>query len=291
VDPLRVVVRRGDVVEAVHHVHAVAVQDGAVLMEAGDPMRVAFLRSAAKPFLVLPLLRSRDDLEQRDLAIAASSHTRLPDQLEAVRALLAKAPAGEDELECGPAPTRLEHTCSGKHAGMLALCRARGWPTPGYRLGTSPVQQAGLRAIAEAAEADAAELLVGIDGCGIPTYAMPLERMALMFANLELVERGAEIAAAMRAYPALIGAPQGADTLLMQELPGFVSKDGVEGLLCAAGPDGLGLALKVEDGSTRALRPALAELLRRLGFETGELGVVPLENSLGELVGEVVSEP
>jgi L-asparaginase II len=77
----------------------------------------------------------------------------------------------------------------------------------------------------------------------------------------------------------------------MQELPGFTAKGGAEGLLCGSGPEGLGLALKVEDGNTRAVRPALAELLRRLGFETGELGVVPLENSRGELVGEVVSEP
>ncbi len=294
-DPIRVVVRRGDVVEAVHRVHAVAVREGSVVEEAGDPMLVTFLRSSAKPFQALPLARSRNDLDSRDLAIASASHLALPDQLDAVRALLAKAPAEEDELECGTAgpdsgPTRLHHNCSGKHAGLLATCRAHGWASGGYRLGTHPVQHACLAAIAEAAEADPADLPVAIDGCGIPTYALPLERMALMFSNLERLDCGPEVAAAMRAHPELIRGPRGADTLLMQEVAGFIAKGGAEGLLCAAGPDGLGLALKVEDGNTRAIRSALAELLRRLGVETGELGVVPLENSRGELVGEIVAD-
>jgi L-asparaginase len=98
------------------------------------------------------------------------------------------------------------------------------------------------------------------------------------------------VAAAMRTHPDLIRGPTAADTLLMRELDGWAAKGGAEGLLCAAGPGGLGIALKVEDGASRAVRPAAAELLRRLGFETGELGVVPLENSRGELVGEVVAE-
>ena len=294
-DPLRVVVRRGDVVEAVHDVHAVAVQDGAVVAEAGDPMLVTLLRSSAKPFQALPLARARDDLTDLDLAIASASHLADDEQLDAVRALLAKAPAEEDELELGTTgegagPTKLHHNCSGKHAGMLALCRAKGWASGGYRLPTHPVQHACLNVIAEAADVDASEPAVAIDGCGIPTFALPLERMALMFSRLEQVEAGARVAAAMRAHPNLIRGPRAADSLLMQELPGFTAKGGAEGLLCAAGPDGLGLALKVADGNTRAVRPAVAELLGRLGFETGELGIVTLENSLGELVGEVVAE-
>ena len=278
-----------------HKLHAVAVQDGAVVADAGDPMLVTLLRSSAKPFQALPVARARDDLDDRDLAIASASHLADDDQLDAVRALLAKAPAEEDELELGTTgegagPTKLHHNCSGKHAAMLALCRTKGWASGGYRLPTHPVQHACLNVIAEAADVDASELAVAIDGCGIPTFALPLERMALMFSRLEQVDAGARVAAAMRAHPTLIRGPRAADSLLMQELPSFTAKGGAEGLLCAAGPDGLGIALKVEDGNTRAVRPALAELLRRLGFETGELGVVTLENSLGEPVGEVVSE-
>jgi L-asparaginase II len=291
VNPIKVSVRRGGVVEATHVVHAVAVRDGAVVEEAGDPGRVAYLRSSAKPFQALPLVRARDDLTTEEIAIAAASHRALPEQLAAVRSLLEKAPATEEELECGPEPTPLEHNCSGKHAGMLALCRAKGWASGGYRLGTHPVQHACLAEVAAAAEVPADEIPTAVDGCGVLTFALPLERMALMFSRLEQIEGGAEVAGAMRAHPDLIRGPMAADSLLMRELEGWTAKGGAEGLLCATGPDGLGIALKVEDGTMRAMRPALAELLRRLGLETGELGVEPLLNSRGELVGEVVSEP
>ena len=287
--PIEVIVRRGAVVEAQHVVHAVAVRDGAVVEEAGDSNRVAFLRSAAKPFQALPLVRARDDLTTEEIAIASASHLASPEQLAAVRSLLAKAPAEEDELECGPEPTAIQHNCSGKHAGMLALCRTKGWASGGYRLGTHPVQHGCLHEVALAADVDPDEIPTAVDGCGVLTFALPLERMALMFARLEQVAGGARVAAAMRAHPELIRGPIAADSLLMRELEGWTAKGGAEGLFCAAGPGGLGIALKVEDGSMRAMRPALAELLRRLGLETGELGVEPLENSLGEIVGEIVA--
>jgi L-asparaginase II len=270
-------------------VHAVAVRDGAVVAEAGDPGRLAYLRSSAKPFQALPLVRARDDLTDEEIAIASASHLASPEQLAAVRSLLAKAPASEDELECGPEPTPLQHNCSGKHAGMLALCRTQGWASGGYRLETHPVQHGCLAEIASASDVPAEEIPTAIDGCGVLTFGLPLERMALMFSRLEQLDGGARVAAAMRAHPDLIRGPTAADSMLMRELDGWTAKGGAEGLLCAAGPDGLGIALKVEDGSGRAMRPALAELLGRLGFETGELGVEPIENSRGEVVGEVVS--
>src|SRR5919201_4679651 len=101
-EPLRVSVRRGEIVEAIHRVHAVAVQDGAVIAEAGDPALVVFMRSSSKPLQAVPLARARDDVDERDLAIASASHLADEEQLAAVRALLAKAPAEEHELECGP---------------------------------------------------------------------------------------------------------------------------------------------------------------------------------------------
>src|SRR5205085_3757942 len=126
-------------------VHAVAVQSGAVVAEAGDASLTCFLRSSSKPLQALPLARARDDLDDRDLAIASASHKATDDQIAAVRALLAKAPATEDELELGPQPGRPPgkafHNCSGKHAGMLALCRAHGWPSAGYVDAAHPVQR------------------------------------------------------------------------------------------------------------------------------------------------------
>ena len=281
--------RRGDVVEAVHRVHAVAVQDGAVVAEAGDPALTVFMRSSSKPLQALPLAQARDDLEARDLAIASASHLADGAQLAAVRALLAKAPAGVDELECGPVgdpPSPLNHNCSGKHAGMLALCRANGWPSKGYRLADHPVQRAMLAVHAEAAEVVEGEIATGIDGCGVVTFALPLERMAYAFARFEQLEAGERVAAAMREYPELIRGRRAADTRLMRALPGWMAKGGAEGLLCATG-HGIGVALKAGDGNTRALGPAAAHFFAMLGFDLGELAVTPLENSRKEDVGEI----
>jgi L-asparaginase II len=282
-------VRRGDTVEAVHRVHAVAVQDGAVIAEAGDSGLVAYMRSSSKPLQALPVARARDDLDLRELAIASASHLADEAQLAAVRSLLAKAPASEDELECGPdgkPPSPLNHNCSGKHAGMLALCRARGWVSQGYRLEGHPVQDAMLAVHAEAAEVFEDEIPVGVDGCGVLTFALPLERMAHAFARLERLDGGDRIAAAMREHPELIRGPLAADTRLMRALPGWIAKGGAEGLLCAAG-HGVGVALKSEDGNGRALGPAAAAFFRRLDLDLGELAVTPVTNSHGETVGEI----
>ncbi len=289
-DAISVVVRRGETIESRHEVHAVAVQDGAVVAEAGDPSLVAFLRSSAKPFQALPLARARDDLTTEELAIASASHLASPEQLAAVRSLLAKAGATEDDLECGPDPTRLEHNCSGKHAGMLALCAGRGWPHEGYRLAGHPVQRACAEVIAHAAGADEADLPTAIDGCGVVTFALPLERMALLFAQLEQLDGGARVAAAARAHPELIRGPGAPDTELMRAHRGWTAKGGAEGLLCAAGPEGLGVALKVADGSGRAVGPALAAFLGRLRVDLPDTAVAGLVNSRGEHVGAIVAE-
>jgi L-asparaginase II len=288
-EPLRVSVRRGTVVEAVHRIHAVAVHDGAVVAEAGDASLVAFLRSSSKPLQAVPLARARDDMDQRDLAIASASHLADDAQLAAVRALLAKAPAREEELECGAEgtpPSRLKHNCSGKHAGMLALCRAKGWRSEGYRLEGHRVQREALAMHAEAAEVAEDEIPTAIDGCGVLTFALSLERMAHAFSRFSQLDGGDRVAAAMRAHPELIRGPLASDTRLMKALPGWIAKGGAEGLLCAAG-DGIGVALKAEDGNGRGLGPAAAGFLARLDLDLGDLAVVPLENSRGERVGEI----
>jgi L-asparaginase II len=292
VEPISVAVLRGGVAEAVHEVHAVAVKDGDVIASAGDPGLTAFLRSSAKPFQAFELARARDDLDERDLAISSASHRAQPAQIEAVRTLLAKAGAKEDELECGSQegrpPGHIYHNCSGKHAGMLAVCRARGWRTEGYRLSGHRMQRANHADIAEAVRVDQERLPTATDGCGVVTWALPLERMAFMFSTLESTKEGERIAAAMRARPELIAGEGATDTELMRSLDGFVAKGGAEGLLCAAGPDGLGLALKAKDGAYRALRPALASFLGRLGLALPSFERVPVHNSRGEEVGELI---
>lgn len=286
--PIEVVITRGPLVEARHRVHAVVLQNGRRAVEVGDPSLVAYFRSSAKPIQALPLVRARPDLGDAQIAIACASHLAGPEQLAAVRSLLAAAPADESELETGPEPTPLEHNCSGKHAGFLALCRARGWESNGYRLPEHPCQREMLAEVAAAAEVDASAIPTAVDGCGVVTFALPLERMAHAFARLPSLAGGTRTLAAMRAHPDLIRGPNAADSILMRELPGWAAKGGAEGLMCAAGPDGIGLALKVEDGNTRAVAAALAEVLRRLGFPVVEaLATTPVTNSLGESVGEI----
>jgi L-asparaginase II len=292
-EPLLVEVRRNGVVEAVHRIDAVAVRGGQLVEAAGEPSLTCFMRSSSKPLQALPLVRARDDLPDDELAIACASHRDTPEQVAAVAALLARAEATEDDLELGPQegrpPELIHNNCSGNHAGMLALCRARGWPTEGYRLPDHPVQRACREAHAEAAEVEPDAMATGTDGCGIVTFALTLERMAHAFSRLESLPGGDRVAAAMRARPDLVGGPDSADYFLMRAASGWLAKGGAEGLLCAVGPDGTGVALKTEDGTSRAHAPALAAFLSRLGVDLPELAVRPVLNTRGETVGEIAA--
>jgi L-asparaginase II len=288
-EPIQIDVRRNGVVEARHGVHAVAVRGGEIVASAGDPHLVCFMRSSSKPLQALPLVRARDDLAEDEIAIACASHHDTADQVEAARKLLAHAKATEDDLELGlekgRPPQKIHHNCSGKHAGMLALCRAQGWETRGYHLPEHHVQVGCREAHVEAAELE--PLDTAADGCGVVTFALPLWRMAHAYSRLESLPGGDRIAAAMRARPDLVGGPDGVDFLLMSDAPGWLAKGGAEGLLCAAGPDGLGVAIKSEDGASRAHAPALAAFLGPLGVAVESLAEVPLRNSRGERVGAI----
>jgi L-asparaginase II len=283
VDAINVAVTRGDIVESRHRVHAVVVRDGEVAEARGDPDLVAYVRSAAKPLQALPLVPY--DLPTDELAIACASHEALPAQLVAVRALLERAGVSTDDLECGAEHgSRLRHNCSGKHAGFLFLCRARGWDTEGYRLAEHPLQQE-MRALVSGLVGR--EPVTAIDGCGVPTFALTLTEMAGMFAALARGEpEGIEtVVAAMTAHPELVGGPQAVDTLVMRALPGAVAKRGAEGLLCVCLPDGAGVALKVEDGAYRAAYAAAGAVL---GIPA--LADRPVHSSRGDLVGKVTTE-
>src|SRR4051794_18058621 len=170
--PIAVQVVRGSVVEAVHHVH-VATTDGACW---GDPQLTFFLRSSAKPIQAIPFVEGYDDLDDDEIAIACASHRAEPAQLAAVRKVLARADATVDDLEnglqAGRPEGKLRHNCSGKHAGMLAACRAHGWPLHPYRDPGHPLQQR----IAQLLGGDQ----VAVDGCGVPTFSTSLAGAAAL---------------------------------------------------------------------------------------------------------------
>ncbi len=290
-EALSVAVTRGEIVESTHRVHAVAVKDGEVVAAAGDPDLVVSLRSSAKPIQALLLARAREDLEEEHYAIASASHLGTEMHVDVVRSLLKATGGSEDELDCGVQDNRppepIYHNCSGKHAGMIAVCRARGWPVEGYRGPQHPLQQELTDEIARAAEVDRTKVETATDGCGVVCFAFPLERVAHAFARLAQLEGGGTIVSAMRARPELIGGEGATDTTLMRTLDGWIAKGGAEGLIAVASPDGLGIALEVEDGNSRALRPALSEFVRQFGLDLSTFAQVPVRNSHAEVVGEV----
>jgi L-asparaginase II len=270
VEPIIVEVRRGGIVEAVHRVH-VATTDGESY---GDPELVCYLRSSSKPIQAIPFLEGYADLDDDELAIACASHRAEPAQLAAARKVLARAGVEIDDLENGPQEGRpdgkLGNNCSGKHAGMLAACRGHGWPLHPYCDPAHPLQQ-------RIAELIGLYSAIGVDGCGVPTFATTLNQAAAL-----LTRTPPRIRAAMQARPELVGGSSGAvDTDLMRR-GGWIAKGGAEGLFCAASDDGRGIALKAEDGAYRAIGPALGRLLDIDAFRES-----PLTNTRNEIVGVI----
>ena len=262
--------RRGNVVEATHLVH-VATTEGEAW---GDPELAFYFRSSSKPIQAIPFTEGYDDLEDDEIAIACSSHRAEPAQLAAVRKVLARAGATVDDLENGLQEGRpdgkLGHNCSGKHAGMLAACRAHGWELHPYRDPSHPLQ----RRIAELIGGGP----VAVDGCGVPTFAKSLTEAAAVLTHTPPRTR-----AAMRARPELVGgSTEATDTDLMRLRDGWIAKGGAEGLFCCAHEDGLGVAFKSEDGSSRAIRAAVGQVL---GIE--EFLETPVRNSREEVVGSI----
>jgi L-asparaginase II len=285
-DVVEVEVVRGGVVEAVHRVHAVVVCDDRVELAAGDVDLQTYLRSSAKPIQALPVVRACPELDDEQVALCCASHRATTEQVAIVERILETAGATRDDLECGPEPTRLEHNCSGKHAGFLALCHAQGWPTVGYRLESHPCQVVIREEVAAALAIPAVDLVTAVDGCGVPTFAASLRRLAAGFVRWRSHDGADRIVEAMRARPDLLRGPVAADAVVMRELDGWAAKGGAEGLLCASSDDGVGLVLKVEDGAFRAILPALGRVLGLLGRDAPP-AEWPLTNSRDDVVGVV----
>ncbi|HEU5218739.1 MAG TPA: asparaginase [Gemmatimonadales bacterium] len=287
---LRVEVTRGDLVESVHQVTAAVVaSDGPLLAAAGDPTRETWWRSAAKPFQALPLIQDgvaeRFGLGEEDLAFACASNSSEVKHREAARRFMDKVGVTEAQLSCGihiplspvvahevacgaATMTPLWSNCAGKHIGMLALARHHGWPLEGYHVAGHPVQQRILVEIARWSGVAGHDLRQGVDGCTVVCFALPVEAMARAYSRLASAEDPAlrRVAGAMMRHPMLVGGTGRLCTELMEALPGrILVKLGAEGVFCAAIPElGVGVALKVIDGDTRASGLALLEVLQQV---------------------------
>lgn len=282
----------GPLEESVHHGALVALAaDGAIAFAAGNPDAVVFPRSSMKPLQAAAMVRAGLRLPPRLLALVCASHDGRPEHLAAAREILAGAGLDEASLAntpdhplddgearraiaAGVARSSLQMNCSGKHAGMLATCAARGWATDASYLSLDhPLQRAITDVLPELAGAPAAH--VAVDGCGAPAHALPLVALARGVRALATARDGAgrEVADAMRAHPEMVGGPTRDVTLLMRGIPGAVAKDGAEGVFVAALPDGRAVALKVADGANRARPPLMRAALVALGVDVS--GVAP----------------
>ncbi|MEA5533901.1 asparaginase [Crocosphaera sp. XPORK-15E] len=280
---------REGIIESTHFVEATVSDDrGRVLSVAGSSETTAFVRSALKPFQALAVIATgtleRYDLNDKDLAIICSSHQGNVEQARQVFNVLWRADIDPSALQC-PIPegsnSPLQHNCSGKHSGMLAICQQRNWPLNTYLRRSSPVQQLILGKIAELLGMPGDELIGAHDDCGAPTYSMKLGQMAHLYAQLASgnsldLER---ILRSMTYYPTMVAGEGSFDTELMRLTEGeLVSKSGAEGIQCIGRVgEGMGLAIKVVDGSKRAKSAVALHLLRQMGW---------LSPSVAETLGE-----
>ena len=316
-------VLRGGEVESVHRVHVAVVHaEQGLIASAGNPAHLSFVRSAIKMFQALPLVEAggvqRFQLTGEELALCTASHGGEPFHVAAARAILAKARVTEAALACGahlpmhePAaasmvaagqsPGRIHNNCSGKHAGMLAHCVQQQWVTNGYHRASHPMQQRVISTLTRWMRINADEISQGVDGCGLPTFALALDAVAEGCAKFSAAVADADPAPAaifnaMVTHPEFVAGTDRLDTDLMRTTgTRLFAKVGAEGFYCAGIPSlRLGVALKVEDGAKRAAEPAILAVLRRIdALGAAELdrlvqySAPDLHNTRNEVVGSI----
>jgi L-asparaginase II len=308
-------VRRGALVESVHRGRlAVCDPEGNVLEAMGDPEAYIYARSSAKPFQALPLVLSGAaeafGLTDEELAVACASHNAEEPHLAAVRSILEKAGLTEDDLQSGAHlplyepvadklirsgedPRPIHGNCSGKHAGMLAVCVHEGYETATYRDPGHPLQRRILGLIAEVCGLREDEVLIAGDNCGVPAFALPLRSLATGLARVatrnalpdELALAALRIGDAMREHPFMVAGTGRFDTDLMRSTDLLV-KGGAEAVLAVGSRDGWGMVLKISDGALRGVRPVALAALGGMGVEVPE-AVSDVRGLHGEKVGEI----
>ncbi|HEY9721708.1 MAG TPA: asparaginase [Oscillatoriaceae cyanobacterium] len=320
-EPLAIRTRNGRA-ESVHHGHLVVLSADGERVRRGNPDAGQYARSTMKPFQALPLVMTGAaeayGLSERCLAIACASHAGEDAHREAVSELLHGAGLVPEQLQCGVhaplneqsaaklvalgrSPDVLHNNCSGKHAGMLAVCRHQGWPLETYRDPEHPLQRRIRSTIADLAEMPEAALVHGVDGCGVPVWYLPLTALARLFLMLGTPSLApspfrdalTRLANAMASHPALVSGPGRLDTELMTAGSGaLLAKIGGEGVHAGGWRDrGLAWAIKVDDGNRRAIGPALARALAQAGAPLPEAEALaahvaaPTTNHHGQVLG------
>ena len=316
---------QGSIVESIHRgSYAVVDAKGNLLKSSGDINLPIFPRSAIKALQGLPLIESGAadafGLSKQEVAISCASHGSEARHIETIRSILAKAGVGEENLECGshwplyaPAgremavkgetPERIHNNCSGKHAGMLATAKHLGEPLEHYVERSHPVQQRIQSIISDFCECDLINATCGVDGCSVPTWALPLKSMALGFAKFggadvqdqHWAEPSMKIIKAVKANPFMVAGSKRFCTKIMEAVPRLFAKTGAEGVYCGAVPHaGIGIAVKCDDGASRGAEVIFAKIAASLDiWKKEELDLftsfskIDLKNFNDKVVGEL----
>jgi L-asparaginase II len=287
--------------------------DGRPVFSVGEVTAAMFPRSSNKPMQAAAMRACGLGLEGELLALASASHSGEDFHVTGVRKILASAGLTEDALQCPPAPPldeaalwrflgeggrpdRVHMNCSGKHAAMLATCVTAGWPTQTYRDPDHPLQREIKAALARLAGEEVAA--TGVDGCGAPLFAVSLTGLARAFRALVLADPGSaerSVVDAVRANPEWTSGTARSENALHRAVPGLLVKSGAEGVQAFALADGRAGAVKMEDGSPRAIPAITVALLRQFGVDRDEdvdkealdrIAEVPVLGG-GEVVGHV----
>ena len=294
-NPVIAEVTRGSIVESRHHgAYVVCDMKGKVVVSAGDVSIPIYPRSAIKAFQCLPMIESGAadafGFTDEEIALCCSSHSGEAEHVRVAKSILTKCQVDEACYECGAHyPSSKEATyalvrhgekaqqvhnnCSGKHAGMLALAKQLGLDSKDYVKLGHPVQRAIAKTIEKLCEVDLSKAPVGVDGCSVPTWAMPLHNMALGFAKLcdETYAPYERIIRAARNHPFMIAGTGRFDTRVMQAVPRLFMKFGAEGVFCGCIPHArLGFAVKCDDGAARAVEVAMISVALKLDVWTPE---------------------
>ncbi|MDQ3188406.1 MAG: asparaginase [Pseudomonadota bacterium] len=310
---------RGGTTECVHY-GSVAVVDasGRLVASTGDPDSLNFTRSALKPLQALPFVEdgglAHYGFGSHEMALMCASHSGEGMHVSIVQRMLSRMGMDESALQCGchapsfyaatetTAPlgiawSALHHNCSGKHAGFLAYCRMHDLPTRNYLDSGHPLQQRIRTTVARFAHGD--PIAQGIDGCSAPNFAMPLKRLAQLYARIAAEESPEmqTITYAMGHHPDLVSGTRRADLAIMQSGRGdWISKVGADGMQAiGVRSQGLGIAIRIADGNRRAMHAATVEVLEQLDLLDDSSGTPlaaydcpPIRNYRGIETGGVV---
>lgn len=316
-NPVLVEVTRGPMVESRHSgTLAVIGPEGRVLLALGDIEQPVFPRSAVKALQAVPLVATgtaeRYNLSDAELALACGSHSGTDWHVALARRMLARARLGETALACGAHrpidsvasdalilagrnPGQMHNNCSGKHAGMVLTAAHCGEPLEGYTGAGHPVQQR-IKAVIEAYMGfEVGDSTCGVDGCGVPTWAVPTRGLGSAFQRLitdavpEYAGAMARIRAACWRHPEAVAGEGRLDTLVMRALPGQVFlKTGAEGVYCGAVKgSGVGIALKIDDGAKRAAEAVISAVLAAF---VGDLAALNVNRQIANWRGSIVGE-